>query len=368
MRHEHAEGGERPQAVEPGEPAAGRPQAAGRVGRSVLGRAPGVGAALAAIDLVAGLGGRRVGDRGRADGASLGVPRVPPAAGAPEGGVEGHGGRHHQRQLGGQPEPRVAVHQRHDHDHAAHHGHDREDRAARPGAARSGRCRPPRRCRTRPPCRPGRARSPSGRPTCRAAAAPAAGTGRRSARPGLPPRRAPGRRARGRSRRRSRGSPCPAPRRRPRAPGARSPGCRPATSSRPGRPRRPSRSWRCRWSGRAGPTAWSAPRSGTGCTRPTGRRRRPPPGRPRPAGAPTPTRPRTGPPARAPRWRHHTRGTASRGPSRIDSDRTRAATPITTPKVSALRSVGRSHQRYVAHRIAAVVATIIDSDTTMASK
>ena len=47
-----------------------------------------------------------------------------------------------------------------------------------------------------------------------------------------------------------------------------------------------------------------------------------------------PTRPRTGPPARAPRWRHHTRGTASRGPSRIDSDRTRAATPITTPKVS----------------------------------
>ena len=132
VRHEHAEGGERPQAVEPGEPAAGRPQAAGRVGRSVLGRAPGVGAALAAIDLVAGLGGRRVGDRGRADGASLGVPRVPPAAGTPESGVEGHGGRHHQRQLGGQPEPRVAVHQRHDHDHAAHHGHDREDRPPGP--------------------------------------------------------------------------------------------------------------------------------------------------------------------------------------------------------------------------------------------
>ena len=52
-------------------------------------------------------------------------------------------------------------------------------------------------------------------------------------------------------------------------------------------------------------------------------------------------------PARAPvpRRRHHSRGTGMSGPSRTASERTRAATPMTSPNTSAERVVGRSHQR-----------------------
>ena len=365
VRDQHAQCGECPHAVEAGEPSARRAQPAGRVGgrcrrRGVLGVGVPVVAVVRAVAVVVPGVRRSSGAGGLAmaaapSGPPLGVPGVPAPAHPAQGGVERDRRRDHQRQLGRKPEAGVPVDEGHHHDDAAHDGDDAGRSGARRGAGRSARWRRRRRCRTRPPSRSARARSPSGRPTGRAAAAPGAGTGRTSAPPGPPPRTAHGRGGRGRTGRRSRGTPCPGPRRRPRAPGARSPGCTTATSSRPGRPRRRTRSWRCRTSGRAGPTTWSAPRSGTCCTRPTAPRRRPPRGRrPRagdahavqpPAAGPT-RRPRgRSSPAGARRTRHQTSGTASSGPSRIDSDRTSAATPITRPKTAALRIDGRSHQR-----------------------
>ena len=82
-----------------------------------------------------GAGRRGVGHGRGAPDPPLGVPLGPAAAHARQGRVERHRRGDHQGQLGGQPEPGVAVDERHDHHHAADDGHDREDRAS--GAAQA---------------------------------------------------------------------------------------------------------------------------------------------------------------------------------------------------------------------------------------